>query len=80
MKKIIICSLLLVLTNVTFSQQKIPSPTLTKQDYVKKSKSQNTLAYVFLGTGIIMAASGIVINFSTNLRLVEKNAISSLQA
>ena len=58
MKKIIICSLLLVLTTATFSQQNIPSPTLTKQDFLKKSKSQKTAAWVLLGGGFALSSIG----------------------
>ena len=58
MKKIIFCSLLLVLTITTFSQQNIPSPTLTKQEYIKKSKSQKTAAWVLLGGGFTISTIG----------------------
>jgi hypothetical protein len=58
MKKIIICSMLLVLSTKTFCQQIIPSPTLTKQDYLKKSKSQKTGAWVLLGGGFTLSTIG----------------------
>ena len=58
MKKIIICSLLLVLTTATFCQQNNPSPTLTKQDYIKKSKNQKTAAWVLLGGGFTLSTIG----------------------
>ena len=58
MKKIIFCSQLLVLTTATFSQQNSSSPTLTKQDYVKKSKSQKTAAWVLLSGGFTISTIG----------------------
>ncbi len=60
MKKIIICSLLLVITTTTFSQKISPSPTLTKQDYVKKSKNQKTAAWVLLGGGLTLSSIGAI--------------------
>lgn len=61
MKKIIFCSLLLVLTITTFSQQNIPSPTLTKQEYIKKSKSQKTAAWVLYQLDIKSRPKGLFI-------------------
>jgi hypothetical protein len=46
MKKIIICAMLLITATATFSQQSNPSPTLIKQDYLKKSKHQQTTPVV----------------------------------
>lgn len=58
MKKIIFCFLLMVITTATFSQQNNPSPSLTKHDYAKKSKSQKTAAWVLLGGGFTIATIG----------------------
>lgn len=63
MKKIIIAALLLILANSTFCQQPNPSPTLTKQDILKKSKTQKTVAWVLMGVGVFSAGLGSV---STN--------------
>lgn len=60
MKKIIFCSLLQVLTTATFSQQNTSSPILTKQDYVKKSKSQKIAAWVLLGGGFTLSSIGAI--------------------
>lgn len=51
MKKIIVFAILLIFTTITFSQQTKPSSTLTQQDYLKKSKHQNTAASIFLYGG-----------------------------
>lgn len=67
MKKIIICVLLLITAIATFSQQTTPSPSLTKQDYLKKSKHQKTVAWILLGGGI----------FSTGLSTVRLNFAGS---
>lgn len=60
MKKIIICTFLLVITTATFSQQNNPSPPLTKQDYLTKSKSQKTAAWVLLGGGFALSSIGAI--------------------
>jgi len=52
---------LLVISIASFSQQKTTSPTLTKQDYLKKSKSQKTAGWILLGGGAALltyAATG----------------------
>lgn len=64
MKKIIVFPLLLLLSAASFSQQKSPSPTLTKQDYLKKSKNQKTAAWVLLGGGAVLAGAGFLIGDS----------------
>lgn len=58
MKKIILFSALLILANSVFSQPANPSPALTKQDYLKKSKDQKTAAWIFMGGGIGLAILG----------------------
>ncbi|MBI5858779.1 MAG: hypothetical protein HZB42_14200 [Sphingobacteriales bacterium] len=52
MKKIIGCFALLIIASTFYGQQSKPSPVLTKQDYLKKSKKQKTAAWVFMGAGI----------------------------
>ncbi len=52
--------MLLVVTTATFSQQNTPFPTLTKQDYIKKSKSQKTAAWVLLGGGLTLSSIGAI--------------------
>lgn len=56
MKKIIILHLLLVFTTVSFSQQIVQKKSLTKVDYLQKSKKQKTLAWILLGGGIGLIA------------------------
>ena len=51
---------MLVITTATFSQQNIPSPTLTKQDYLTKSKSQKKAAWVLLGGGFALSSIGAI--------------------
>ncbi len=59
MKKIILGALLLILSNSTFSQQINPSPGLTKQDYLKKSKHQKITAFCLAGGGIVVWLAGV---------------------
>lgn len=56
MKKITFSFLLLSVSAVTFSQQTDPMPPLTKQDYLQKSKSQRTTAFILLGSGAALLA------------------------
>ena len=62
MKKIILFSLLLILSAASFSQQtKNVKPQLTKTDYLQKSKNQKTTAWVLLGGGTAIAVIGATI-------------------
>ena len=59
MKKIILGIMLLILATSTFSQQTNPSTTLTKQDYLKKSKHQKNTAFCLAGGGIVVWLAGV---------------------
>jgi len=63
MRKLIVCTLLLLVATFGYSQEPAPSQPLTKQDYLQKSKSQKTAAFIFLGIGaglVAIAAPGNV--------------------
>ena len=55
MKKIIILPLLLVFTNLSYSQQIIQKQSLTKADYLQKSKKQKTVAWILLGEALALS-------------------------
>lgn len=57
MKKIIICAMLLIFSVTTFCQQTQPSTSFTREEYLKKSKTQKILGFVFLGAGAITIIS-----------------------
>ena len=61
MKKITIILFLLLFARCLYSQQIDSTPTLTKQDYLKKSRNQKTAAWVLGGTGIILIGTGLVV-------------------
>ncbi len=61
MKKIICLMLVLIVAESTFSQQITPSPTLTKQDYLLKSRHQKTAAWLLLGGGLTLSTIGSII-------------------
>ena len=68
MKLIIAFILLLTMLCTSFSQVVNPRPTLTQSDYLKKSKKQNTAAWIVLGGGFALTSAGIItgINGVTN--------------
>lgn len=53
--------MLLIIATATFSQLTNPSLTLTKQDFLTKSKHQKTAAWSLLGGGTVLAAVGFVV-------------------
>lgn len=57
MKKITVFTMLLILATASFCQEKEPKPLLTRAAYLKKSKTQKILGFVFLGAGAITIAS-----------------------
>ncbi|HEX5552579.1 MAG TPA: hypothetical protein VFX43_04960 [Chitinophagaceae bacterium] len=56
MKKIIICAVLLFLSDSLFSQQNNLTQPLNHQDYLQKSKNQKAGAWVLLGGGTAVLA------------------------
>lgn len=60
MKKLTILFILFSVSTGIFSQQTDPAPSLTKQDYLKKSKNQKTAAWILLGTGSLSAIVGTI--------------------
>jgi hypothetical protein len=59
MKKIIFCLAMLIVANSIYSQQSNPSATMTKKDYLQKSKNQKTAAWLFMGGGIGLTILGL---------------------
>ena len=66
MKKIILGIMLLMLATISFSQQNNPSPALTKQEYLIKSKHQKITAFCLAGGGIIVWLAGVSKNMNQN--------------
>jgi len=58
MRKLFLFSFLLFLAASTFGQQRNPS--LTKQDYLQKSKRQKTTAKLLLGGGLLSFSVGFL--------------------
>jgi hypothetical protein len=61
MKKLTTLLLLSLLFFNCISQQTNPSPSLTKQDYLKKSKKEKTTAWILAGGGLAMSAVTLTI-------------------
>jgi hypothetical protein len=61
MNKIIVFIMLLTISAASLSQQTNPSPALTKQDYLQKSKKQKTAAWILLVGGTAFAITGYAV-------------------
>jgi hypothetical protein len=72
MKKIIVFTLLLIMSETSFSQPATIPALAVKTDYLKKSKSQKTGAWLLLGGGI--AVSGITALSSFRIDFVNKKS------
>jgi len=64
MKKIIVFAMLMIISAASFSQQTKPSPALTNQDYLQKSKNQKTIFYILAGTGGVMTTVGLIMGLN----------------
>jgi len=60
MRKIIVCTMLLFFVVTSFCQQENSSQSLSRQDYLKKSRHQQTAAIVLLSAGLLSTALGSV--------------------
>ena len=62
MKKTIplILVLIAVVATPVFSQKTYLYPAFSKQDYLHKSKKQNTVAFVLLGSGVVLVATSLI--------------------
>ena len=77
MKKIIIYAMLLFVTANALGQQINPNQPLTRQDYLKKSKTQKKTAWILLGGGTAVAAGAAILDVFLYLSL--RNGIKEKQ-
>jgi hypothetical protein len=61
MKQILLSLTFLCLIGKTFGQKLSQTPTLTKDYYLSKSKTQKTIGWVMLGGGIAMTTVGLIL-------------------
>ena len=52
--------MMLIVSVSSFSQQTNPASTLTKQDYLQKSKNQKKVAWIMLGGGVAFVVGGFI--------------------
>ena len=64
MKQLIISLLLIIFAGNSFAQQTTTLPSQAKNDYLQKSKSQKTAAWIMLGGGIALAVAGTAVTAS----------------
>lgn len=62
MKKTILCLASFIFTIQVFSQSE--NPATSKEYYLKKSKTQKTIAWIMLGVGSVTAITGLIIEES----------------
>ncbi len=67
MKQITICAMLIIFSATSFCQQTQTTKSLTREEYLKKSKTQKIVGFVFLGAGAItlISVSGGNTDFNT---------------
>jgi hypothetical protein len=67
MKKIVVCTLMLIVASISFCQETPAKSSLTPEAYLKKSKTQKIVGFVFLGAGAItlISVSGGNTDFNT---------------
>lgn len=82
MKRITVFALLLMLSTTSFSQETQPSTPLTRADYLKKSKTQKTIGFIFLGAGALtfISVSGGNTDFGTLGPVVVLGAVLTLSS
>ncbi len=61
MQKIIFGTILIAFATASFSQQIVQKQSLTKADYLQKSKKQKRTAMIFLGGGAALIVTSLVI-------------------
>lgn len=61
MKHITATLLSVLIAFVSFTQQTDPVPTLTKEDYLKKSKHQKTAAWILGSSGVVLLGTAFVV-------------------
>ena len=66
MRMLFICTVLLFITARSFCQQTDSSRTLTKQDYLTKSKNQKTAARILLWGGAAVAVGSIIFDATSD--------------
>ena len=66
MRKLFICAMSLFIATSSFCQQTNVTPSLTKMDYLRKSKRQKTAAWVLLGGGFALAVGAGILDASSD--------------
>ena len=61
MRKIIAFSVLLVFATTSFCQQVVQKHSLTKEDYLQKSKKQKKIGWILIGSGVTLFAVSAII-------------------
>ena len=77
MKKILLALILVLIVIKSFSQEPA-SPSLSKEDYLKKSQQQKKTAWILLATGTAMAVGGIIV--VNNTFSLESNSATDIAA
>lgn len=66
MKKITICAMLMIFSATSFCQHAQTLTSMTREEYLKKSKNQKTTAWVLLGGGTAVAVGAAILDVSSD--------------
>lgn len=61
MRKLIFCLLLLTSSAASFSQQDSSTPALPPRDYMRESRTENTIAWILTGVGAAVLAGTVAV-------------------
>jgi hypothetical protein len=61
MHKIILFTTFFLLSLPSFTQEVKPSPALSREDYLKKSKNQKKVGWILLGGGVTLITVGLLV-------------------
>jgi drug/metabolite transporter (DMT)-like permease len=66
MRKLFICTILLLMMTSSFCQQTNIGQSSIQNDYLQKSKRQKTAAWILLGGGFALAVGGAILELSSD--------------
>lgn len=66
MQRLLICTMLFLMTTSSFCQETKINQYLTQQNYLQKSKKQKTAAWILLGGGVAVVVGSAILDVSSD--------------